>query len=187
MKTPDAMERKYLLLLLGMMTVVFGCDTVVEDRVPNGPPFDNTAYRPLYASATELAKIETRPPRPLRKPGKIYVRDNFLFVNELGEGIHVIDNSDPARPRKTSFLSIPANYDLAVQGNYLYADNARDLVVLDIGDPAMIKTVKRIENAIPQYDYPPYQNIYFECVDSKKGFVVGWEKVAVSSPPACFR
>ena len=28
-------------------------------------------------------------------PGKIFFKDDYLFVNEVGKGIHVIDNSDP--------------------------------------------------------------------------------------------
>ena len=174
-------------VFLGLMTLFLGCQPVNSDEVPKGPPFDNTAYRPVYATQEALTRIETQPPRPLRKPGKIYVRDNYLFVNELGEGIHIINNTDPARPQKIAFLSILANYDLAVKGNYLYADNGRDLVVFDIENPASVKTVKRIEKAIPQYDFPPYQNIYFECVDTKKGTVVSWEKVPVSARPACYR
>ncbi|MPR32228.1 LVIVD repeat-containing protein [Salmonirosea aquatica] len=179
------MKKNYF-LLFGILAVMAGCEPV-RDEVPNGPVFDNTAYRPVYATQAELTKIETQEPRPLRKPGKIYVKGDYLFVNELGEGIHVIDNSDPAKPEKIAFLSILANYDMAVKGNYLYADNGRDLVVFDISNPTAIKTVKRIGQAIPQYDFPPFQNIYFECVDSKKGFVVSWEKVSVSAPPACFR
>ena len=180
------MKRTYL-LLFGMLAVMVGCEPVGRENASSGPPFDNTAYRPVYATVAELTKIESQQPRPLRKPGKIYVRDNYLFVNELGEGIHVINNIDPTKPEKISFLSILANYDMAVKGNHLYADNGRDLVVFDISNPAAIKTVKRIEQAIPQYDFPPFQNIYFECVDSKKGTVVRWEKVTVSARPACFR
>ena len=182
----DIMKKTYL-LLFGILAVLVGCQPVDSDEIPNGPPFDNTAYRPVYATLAELTKIESQTPRPLRKPGKIYVKDNYLFVNELGEGIHVINNSDPTKPEKIAFLSILANYDMAVKGNFLYADNGRDLVVFDIGNPVSINLVKRIEKAIPQYDFPPYQNIYFECVDTKKGTVVSWEKVTVSAPPPCFR
>jgi len=179
--------KKIRSFLLGVVVMLVGCDPVVRDEVTNGPPFDKTAYRPIYATQTELTKIESQLPRPLRKPGKIYVRDQFLFVNEVGEGIHIINNSDPTKPEKIAFLRILGNYDLAVKGNYLYADNGRDLVVFDISNPAAIELVKRVEQAIPQYDFPPYQNIYFECVDNKKGIVVSWEKVAVSAPPPCFR
>lgn len=171
----------------GLLVLIVACEPRNVDGTRNGPEFDGTAYEPVYASSAELSRIESQPARVLRRPGKIYIKDNFLFVNDLGEGIHIIDNRDPASPEKISFLKITANYDIAVKGNYLYADNARDLVVLDIQDPLNVKVVKRIENAIPQNDFPPYANVWFACVESNKGAVVGWEKVNVSSPPACFR
>ncbi len=181
------MQKLLYQFAVGIMLVVAACEPRDSETPANGPRFDGTAYQPIYASPAELARIESQPGRALRRPGKIYVKDNYLFVNDLGEGIHIIDNSDPASPRKVSFLRILANYDMAVKGSYLYADNASDLVVLDIRDPLNIKVVKRIEKAIPQSDYPPYANVWFECVDKGKGAVVGWEKVNVSSPTACFR
>jgi hypothetical protein len=76
---------------------------------------------------------------------------------------------------------------MAVKDNWLYADNAADLVVLDISDPKLPKVVKRISDAIPAMSFPPYTNVYFECADSKKGVVVGWEKVNMEIKPSCFR
>lgn len=180
------MKKSTPILILSLLLGLIACDPSI-DRTTGGPAFDGTGYRAVYATAAELAKIETQPPRALRKPGKIYVQGNYLFVNEQGEGMHVIDNADPAKPRKISFLKIPGNNDIAAKGRYLYADNARDLVVLDIGDPTNIKVVKRIEDAIPSQNYPSLQQIYFECPDSKKGTIVSWEKVNMSSPPECFR
>jgi len=60
-------------------------------------------------------------------------------------------------------------------------------VVLDIGDPTSIKLVKRVVDAIPPQNHPFLQQVYFECPDDKKGIIVAWEKVPMSSPPACFR
>lgn len=173
--------------IFGVLTLLMSCETRSVDRTRNGPEFDGTAYRPVYAVSAEFSRIESQPGRALRRPGKIYIKDNYLFVSDLGEGIHIIDNRDPSAPKKVAFIRIVANYDMAVKGHYLYADNARDLVVLDIRNPLDIKVVKRIENAIPQNDFPPYANVWFECVDNKNGAVVGWEKVNVPSPPDCFR
>jgi len=180
------MKQSILIFSLSLLLGIVACDPPI-DRTTGGPAFDGTGYRAVYATAAELAKIETQPPRALRKPGKIYVQGNYLFVNEQGEGLHVLDNADPAKPRKISFLKIPGNNDIAAKGRYLYADNATDLVVLDIGDPTSVKLVKRIEAAIPPQNFPALQQVYFECPDAQKGTIVAWEKVAMSSPPACFR
>lgn len=171
-----------LLLVLAMAA----CNTTM-DEAPPGPRFDGTAYRPIYATAQEQKDIKSLPARPLRNPGKIYLLGSFLFINEMGTGVHIINNSDPKNPENLAFVSIPGNYDIAVKGQWLYADNGTDLVVFDISNPTSVKLTKRVEKAIPLSKYPPFQNTYFECVDDTKGVVVGWEKVAMTVRPNCYR
>ncbi|MFN8345261.1 MAG: hypothetical protein U0X91_09660 [Spirosomataceae bacterium] len=168
--------------------VLSGCHTNIDtDTAPPGAPvFNGEGYRPIYASQTEMRQVSTEAPQALRKPGKIYVRGNYLFINEQGKGLHLIDNADPRAPRKLSFIKIPGNVDIAVKGNLMYADNGRDFVVLDITDPTRIQLVKRIENAFPIQSFPPYIQTYFECADESKGVVVGWEKVKMNRPK-CYR
>ena len=72
-------------------------------------------------------------PQPLKNVGKIYVKDKFLSINEVGNGIHVVDNRDPAKPVKLAFLSIPGNHEIAVKDSTLYADNFLDLIAINIG------------------------------------------------------
>ncbi|WP_128543971.1 hypothetical protein [Larkinella soli] len=144
------------------------------------------ALRPVYATYEEVATIKTLGPQPLKSPGKIYVKDRYLFINEQGKGVHVIDNADPARPRKLSFISVPGNVDMAVKGTILYVDNTVDLVALDISDPAQVKVVKRIKNAYPNPSYPQERGVQFECADPARGIVVRWETAMVSNPK-CYR
>ncbi len=109
-----------------------------------------TVYEPVYMMKDELrASVKVEPARALQNPGKIYAYGDFLLVNEVDKGIHVIDNSNPASPQNLSFISIPGNVDMAVKGNILYADNYIDLVVLDITQPQQVKLVNRVENIFP--------------------------------------
>ena len=104
-------------------------------------------FRQITISQAELRQgIKTETSRILENPGKIYVKGNFLFINEIKKGLHVIDNSNTASPRIISFIAIPGNGDMAVKGNILYADNYTDLVALNISDPTNVKEVGRIEN-----------------------------------------
>ncbi|HEV7350038.1 hypothetical protein [Telluribacter sp.] len=169
-----------------MALSITACNTTF-DETPPGPQFDGTAYRPVYATSQEIKNIQSLPARALKKPGKIYLLGSFLFINEMGAGVHIINNSDPKNPENLAFVSIPANYDIAVKGNWLYADNGTDLVVFDISNPREVRLARRIEKAIPLNKYPPFQNTYFECVDDTKGVVVSWEKVTVSARPSCYR
>lgn len=115
-------------------------------------------YTPVYSTSAEVkSAVQYLPPRTLSNLGKIYFKDNYLFVNEMGEGIHVIDNRNPSMPAPAGFLKIPGNYDLAILGNYLYADSFIDLVVFDVTDKGAIREVNRVErvfNNAQSYGYP---------------------------------
>jgi hypothetical protein len=169
-----------------LLTLLYGCHINTETAPSGSPAFAGEGYRPLYLSTAALQDVKTESPQPLQKPGKIYVRGSYLFINEQGKGLHLLNNANPRSPQKLSFIKIPGNIDIAVKGNYLYADSGRDFVVLDITDPTKVKIVKRIENAFPAQTYPPVVQTYFECVDASQGVVVGWEKVKMSRPK-CYR
>lgn len=168
------MKKLYLTLISAF--VLFGCEPKEEkDIIQEG-------YRPIYISRESMEKISTLPPQPLRQPGKIYVKGDYLFVNELNKGIHIIDNRNPATPQKIAFLSIPGNVDIAAKGDVLYADNAVDLVSLDISDPTQVRLLKREKDVFPTQMYPAQTDVYFECVDASKGAVIGWEKATLTNP-----
>lgn len=110
-----------------------------------------TIYYPVYKSLAQArADMKSLAPKPLHNTGKIYVYGNYLFINELDKGIHVIDNSNPAAPVNLSFVAIPGNVDIAIKGNYLYADSYSDLVVFDIADVRNVHTVQFVNNVFPE-------------------------------------
>lgn len=111
-----------------------------------------TVYEPVYMLRADLQHaVKVAPAQTLKEPGKIYVRGNYLFINEINKGVHIVDNSNPSSPRFLSFIEIPGNMDMAVKGNILYADNYIDLVALDISNPLDVKLVNRVENIFPTY------------------------------------
>ncbi|GLU56268.1 LVIVD repeat-containing protein [Dyadobacter frigoris] len=87
--------------------------------------------------------VKVLPPREIEDPGKIVFKDKYLFVSEIKQGVHVIDNSDPSNPAFISFIQIPGNGDIIINENVLYADSFCDLVSLDITDPANAKETGR--------------------------------------------
>jgi hypothetical protein len=111
-----------------------------------------TVHEPVYMLRADLKNaVKVVPAQTLKSPGKIYVRGNYLFINEINKGVHIVDNANPAAPRFLSFIEIPGNLDMAVKGNILYADNYIDLVALDISNPQDVKLVNRVENIFPTY------------------------------------
>ncbi|HZY82383.1 MAG TPA: hypothetical protein VFE50_22815 [Cyclobacteriaceae bacterium] len=114
----------------------------------------NTYYYsvPEYMSFADLrSSVKPEAPRELSHAGKIYFKDDFLYITEVGEGIHVIDNRNPSKPVHKSFIRIPGNNDLAIFGNVLYADSYVDLVAIDVSTPGQEREVTRYNNMFNSY------------------------------------
>lgn len=136
-------------------------------------------YEPVYMSHEEFAgSVAMEEPRELNKPGKIYFYDGFLFVNEINKGVHIIDNSDPSAPSKVGFINIPANKDLAVKDDLLYADSHSDLLVFDIQDMQNPELITRKEDVF-ETSANEAPGIMHSQIDASKGVVVDWEPVEV--------
>ena len=103
--------------------------------------------------------IRASAPQPIKQTGKIFTLGNYLFLSELGTGVHVFDNSDPRNPKNLSFIAIPGNADLGLRGNTLYADQGRDLVTLDITDPANARVTGFTDNVFPTASYSMDTNL----------------------------
>lgn len=129
-------------------------------------------YEPVYATAAAIkASVSFKSPQDLVSPGKIYLKDKILFVNETGKGIHLYDNTSPSDPLPLGFLNIPGNYDLAIIGNTLYADSYIDLVVFDISDINRIKEVNRVDGLFNHYTSMGYLST------TSQGIVTSWKEI----------
>lgn len=144
--------------------------------------------RPIYVEQLEWDEIIALPPKPIEFLGKIYYKDQRIYVNERNKGIHIIDNSDPSNPVPIKFIQIYGSEDIAIKGNILYADNLTDLVAIDITDLDNIVVTSRIAGLYPEdaKNYPAGYSGYFECVDPDLGIVIGWEEAQLDNP-ACLR
>ncbi|MEQ1797559.1 MAG: hypothetical protein ABL872_06385 [Lacibacter sp.] len=126
---------------------ISGCtkDTVTESY---------TFFQPVYKTKAEVkAEAKSGPAISVTNPGKLFVRGNYAFLSELDKGVHIIDFSNPAAPRNIAFVNIPGCVDLAVRGNYLYADCYTDLVTIDISDPQNVVVKQFIEGVFPHRMY----------------------------------
>jgi len=166
---------KYLLSLLIILLFFSGTSSFTTD-----------GYKPVYVSKEEAKQIKIGEPRDMTTQGKIYIKDQTIYVGDVNRGIHIIDNSDPTYPKKVAFMQIYGNHDIAIKGNILYADNIDDLVAIDITDSKNPKVVKRIEGVykVNNQAYPenvPYHT-YFECADPNRGYVAGWIPATLTDP-----
>lgn len=113
-----------------------------------------TFYKPVCKTVAEVrAGIKSDAAIPIKNPGKIFVSGNYIFLNEVDKGVHIIDNTNPAAPVNKYFVAIPGNLDLAVKANILYADNYQDLLALDISNPANVQVKKITERVFTRRQY----------------------------------
>lgn len=167
-----------IFLMLILASFFAGCkDTFIERRtyqanVPEYMSYDEMRQPVKSSSATEIDV-----------QGKIYIKDNYLYINEKYKGIHVYDNSNPANPLNITTLWIPGNVDFAIVDHYLYADSYVDLVVIDISDLESPREVARIKDIFP-YTIPelPEENYSYpiSSIDQTKGVITGWKVQTVT-------
>lgn len=137
--------RSFLVLLA--MAMLSSC---LKDQVTQRYTF----YRPLYRTKAEVrSEARSSAPVAVSNPGKLFLMGNYVFLNEVDKGIHVIDFSQPSAPRNIAFIKIPGCVDMAVRGNFLYADCYTDLVTIDITDPRQVSVKRFIEGVFPHRRY----------------------------------
>jgi hypothetical protein len=143
---------------------------------------DYSEYKPVLIEKTALANsISFQPPRQVCQTGKIYFKDNYIFLNEKYCGIHVFDNTNPSAPVNLGFIAIPGSVDIAMKNNVLYVDNAIDLVAIDLSNGLENLTVtKRVTDVFPEHLPPDGKMLRPEfSVENRPAntIVVAWEKI----------
>jgi hypothetical protein len=174
--------QKYLYYCTITVLLCICCSCLFGDESID-PRQSITGFRPVYSVVENVHRIEVQAAKPITKAGKIFVVGNTLYQNDVNEGIHVIDISNPANPVKKMFINVPFSTELAVKNGFLYTNNFDDIVVINLNNttPNVIKRIEKVFNPVNQ-DYPPFFNVAFECVDKSKGVVVGWERVTLQNP-----
>ena len=154
--------------LLTSLTILLTVISACEDTCNSSRTF--YSYEPVFTPLEEIrSAVQLTEPTTVESVGKMYFKDNYLFINEPGKGVHIIDNHDPSTPNNVGFITIPGSFDLAVKGNMLYSDSYIDLVVIDISNLDNIKEVARRENVFSSY------NSYGVYTDPERGVITGWE------------
>lgn len=153
--------------LLAMIFILSGCEDKYTEQY--------LSLEPVYMSYKDFREaVKTESTHLLEKPGKIYYKDNYLYINEIMKGIHVYNNTNPASPQYVGFITIPGNVDMVIKGSIMYADSYIDLIGIDISNPANVKEVARLKSVFP-YSVPPHESSYrVGQIDDTQGVVVDW-------------
>lgn len=143
-------------------------------------PEDPTQYRPVLMKKSDLpASVFFQSVRDFENPGKIYLYHDRIFIVDLFRGIHVINNQDPRQPHKTGFIHLPGVMDLAIQNNVLFADNAIDLVAVDLQHYPELTVIDRKTAVFPEPAPPDLHYIPGRFTAQNRPpetVIVGWVK-----------
>ncbi len=162
--------------------------TSCQKTESNSSPKSVLGYKPIYVAKSEAFLLTVKGPQAFTAPGKLFLYQNYIYMTDKGNGVHVIDNSNPVNPKKVAFIAIPGVVDAAVKSGIMYADNLSDLVAFDVSDVTNITFKTRVKDVYPLTSqfYPEFATGYFECVDTTKGYVIGWEESTLNYPK-CYR
>ena len=110
-----------------------------------------TNYTPIFKTLDEIRNgvVINESAREMCNPGKIYFYNDYIFINEGRDGVHIIDNSNPANPVNIGFISIPGNEDISIKNGLLYANSYIDLLTINVSDVQNVSVVSRTENVFP--------------------------------------
>ncbi|WP_179020035.1 hypothetical protein [Winogradskyella forsetii] len=127
--------------------------------------------RSVFETTTTLEST----PRAIENSGKIYVKDDYIFINEVNEGFHLINNSNPSNPQNIGFIKVLGSSDLSIKDDVIYINNATDLIAVTIDDTSETLTItKRLENVFPQIWSPEGMSYYNLEQDD---IIVNWELI----------
>jgi len=167
------MKRIYhaLLILILLLTLSWSIDP--DDS-------SSTSYTPVLLHKEDLSKsISYQDAQPFEKPGKIYTYQQTLFIVDLFRGVHMINNADPVNPIREAFLFIPGVMDISVKDDILFADNAIDLISLDLNALPEIVIPDRVEGVFPEPTPPDLDRIPYAYSSGNRPentVIVGWRK-----------
>lgn len=166
---------KKLLFCFSMLLTLQSCWYTGGD---DDNPGRRSSYKPITQSRQDFEKsIVIMGERPVINSGKIYVKDDLIYLNELGEGFHIIDNSDSTNPQPVAFIKIPLATDLAIRNNILYVHHAVDLVAFSYSlSSNSLKIVHRERNVFPGLRSPEGLEPSFYNVPENE-IVIGYQLI----------
>lgn len=176
------MKKKMFAAIFVVAMTLLSCSEDFDD----GSQEEFRVAVPLTADLIQFKEeaVAISGPVPIETSGKIYAYRDFVFVNDVNKGVHVLDNSNPSFPKNIAFIKLEGNNDISIKDDRLFADSYGDLVVLDISDIENIPPAKRIENAIYQQfwctvgfdvEWPEADYFDYGDFDAATEAIVGWE------------
>ena len=148
------------------------CQLFASCFYPNQENMLNNDFKPVYMTRMQLENsVVLENPKTNIQSGKIYIKDDLMFVNDINKGFQVYNYSDPLNPVAINYINFPGATDMAIRNNILYVNQAVDLVSVNyniINNTILI--TNRIENTFPQKTSPQG----FEGNGTENKIIINW-------------
>jgi hypothetical protein len=166
------MSIKFLVSAIGLLMLVL-IQSCIPETEPEYAVSESFGFRPVYSGDEDVA-ISIQAPQDVHEPGKIYEYGKYLFVNEISEGIHVFDNTDPSVPAPVAFIRIPGNTEMAMRDSILYANHLGRIAAIQLKDVNTIEEIASLSFQSSSGGVLPPKGYYFECIEPGRGVVLNW-------------
>ncbi len=172
--------------LIPLLIVFFNCEDKTSDTEVEVLPIieeevllegNEWYYEPIVMKREEFNNsIQLEASKSMTKSGKIYIKDQLLFINDVNKGFHIYDNTNPSLPRKIAFLNTPGSTDMAIRDTTIYINQSVDLVGITIDANATNFTIqKRIQNTFPvSFVGPNGRWYYHELLEDE--IITDWQR-----------
>lgn len=152
-------------LILCILFSIYNCnDRNTSECKIAGVGVSSFSSRPATTTSATTASASTSLPyytseikkdltRSLLSPGKIYLYDKYLYINDKGWGIHIYDNSNPTNPVKFTSIQISGNYDIAVKDGIIFADSYDGLLAIKLNDQGEPEVKTKLKDVFAGYGF----------------------------------
>ena len=150
------MKFRSFLNIIGLMSFSFFMSSCCLTRDCEDDYFYTDPFEAVVMTREDLeSSIKVLPKQAMDRAGKIYLKEQWMFIGDHNTGFHIYDNSQPEQPIEVAFLNLPGATDLAIRGNVFYVNQAVDLVAftLDV-ETKKISILKRVKNVFPSMTSP---------------------------------
>jgi hypothetical protein len=130
---------------------------------------------PIYLKADDMrTNLTIEAGRPIKQPGKIYYYQNYLIINEVNEGLHIIDNAEPGNPKNVAFWRLKGNVDIAIKDGKMYLDQYADMIIYNVENFRNPAILCRRQDVFSEFTF-----------SNTLGYLVGYNKEPVSEEVDC--
>ncbi|MFD1553099.1 hypothetical protein DNU06_12275 [Putridiphycobacter roseus] len=161
--------------VIGTLLVLVFVFTACKDKQFQKYTANVPVYTDFETFRAGLGTVKYESAKTIAQKGNIYFKDNYLFILDNFEGIHIIDNTNPKAPINKAYYAITGITGIVIKNQYLYVNAYTDLVVIDVSSIENPKESGRLENVF-EYAWPTHDPQYpLANVDPSKGIITGWE------------